>query len=285
MNTTKKIKLIDFKLKKAIWNLLFSTNKSKFFWSWLDFLKHKEYEFWDSVKNINWKIFSKTEKLYSKIFEEEKEKNVLFLIDLSSDLSFWSEKISKKDLFEEVFYTLSLSSHKSLDNFACFCFTWKENKFFSYKKDFSNIFQTIEYIEKFAKNTYRQAETMENILDFLVKKNITDNLIFVLSDFIFEKDSKNLKILSLKNEIIYINIFDEIENTLTQKNKNFVFNSWKKFLEIDFLNNKKIEKFNNLRKEKLRNFATNLQKNNIWYIYIDSSKNSFLEITNYFSKI
>jgi hypothetical protein len=51
-------------------------------------------------------------------------------------------------------------------------------------------------------------------LEKLKKLNIKDNLIFILSDYIFDENDKNLSILSLGNEIIYINIFDVLENNL-----------------------------------------------------------------------
>jgi hypothetical protein len=51
-------------------------------------------------------------------------------------------------------------------------------------------------------------------LEKLKKLNIKDNLIFILSDYIFDENDKNLSILSLGNEIIYVNIFDVLENNL-----------------------------------------------------------------------
>lgn len=280
MNTTKKIKIIDFKLKKSIWNMLFWLYKSKFHWNWINFEKHKEYVFWDSIKNIDWKASSKSEKIFSKVFEEEKEIEVLFLVDLNSSIFFWK----KKELIEEVFYALAFSSYKSWDKYAVLTFDWKKEEFFWYKKDLSNILNFFDKLEKLEKNNFLIENRLDKTLDFLVKNKYSNNLIFILTDTILENENKNLKILSLKNEIIFINIFDEIENFISKKNENFIFNSWKKSLELN-LENKKIEDFNEFRKKKLLNFKNILKKNKIWYIYIDSSKDSFKEIANYFTKI
>lgn len=284
MKSIKKIKNIDFKLKKTLWNLLFSFNKSNFKWNWLDFLNHREYIFWDNLKNINWKIYSKTNKLYSKIFEEQMDLKVTFVLDLTSDLNFWSWKINKKNIFQEVFYFLSSICYKNSDNFSVFLFNWKNIEFLPYRKDFLNIIKTIDFIENkkyFLKN---KENILENIFETLSKNQISNNLIFFISDKILEKENKNLKVLSLKNEFIFVNIFDVLENILPTIKQNFVFNSWEKTLELSFKNKNKIEKFNNLREKKLSNFKNLLTKNKIWYIYIDSSKNSFVEIFNYFNK-
>lgn len=284
MQVTKKIKLIDFKLTKSIWNLLFGLYKSRFCWNWINFFEHREYVFWEPVKNIDWKASSKAQKIYSKIFEEEKELNVLFLIDTNSSMLFGSSQKSKKDLLEEVFYALAFSSYKNSDNFWVFLFDWINDIKLPYKKDFWNIFKTIKILENI-ENTWKIEKNRLKIqLEKLKKLNIKDNLIFILSDYIFYENDKNLSILSLGNEIIYINIFDVLENNLNDFWNEISLNSWTKFLEIS-QNSKKIEKFNFLRKQKIKNFENILKKNNIWYIFLDTEKDVFKELYHYFSKI
>lgn len=284
MQVTKKIKLIDFKLTKSIWNLLFGLYKSRFCWNWINFFEHREYVFWEPVKNIDWKASSKAQKIYSKIFEEEKELNVLFLIDTNSSMLFGSSQKSKKDLLEEVFYALAFSSYKNSDNFWVFLFDWINDIKLPYKKDFWNIFKTIKILENI-ENTWKIEKNRLKIqLEKLKKLNIKDNLIFILSDYIFDENDKNLSILSLGNEIIYINIFDVLENNLNDFWNEISLNSWTKFLEIG-QNSKKIEKFNFLRKQKIKNFENILKKNNIWYIFLDTEKDVFKELYHYFSKI
>ena len=284
MQVTKKIKLIDFKLTKSIWNLLFGLYKSRFCWNWINFFEHREYVFWEPVKNIDWKASSKAQKIYSKIFEEEKELNVLFLIDTNSSMLFGSSQKSKKDLLEEVFYALAFSSYKNSDNFWVFLFDWINDIKLPYKKDFWNIFKTIKILENIENIWKIEKNRLKIQLEKLKKLNIKDNLIFILSDYIFDENDKNLSILSLGNEIIYVNIFDVLENNLNDFWNEISLNSWTKFLEIS-QNSKKIEKFNLLRKQKIKNFANILKKNNIWYIFLDTEKDVFKELYHYFSKI
>lgn len=283
MHTTKKIKLLDFKLTKEVWSLLFWLYKSKFHWNGINFLKSREYIFWDSVKNIDWKNTWKTEKIYTKIFEEEKELKVLFLIDTNSSMLFSSWVSSKKDILQEIFYSLAFSCYKNSDSFWVLFFDWKKTDFLPYKKDFWNIEKTISFLENIENNNFIDEKRVEKIFSDLLKKNTKDNLIFVLSDYIFENDDKNLKILSLCNEIIFINVFDFMENNLEFSSEQTFF-WWKTFLNI-FWNRKKIAEFNSLRRKKIKNFENILKKNNIWYIYTDTKTNIFKALLSYFSKI
>ena len=153
-----------------------------------------------------------------------------------------------------------------------------------YKKDFWNIFKTIKILENIENIWKIEKNRLKIQLEKLKKLNIKDNLIFILSDYIFDENDKNLSILSLGNEIIYVNIFDVLENNLNDFWNEISLNSWTKFLEIS-QNSKKIEKFNLLRKQKIKNFENILKKNNIWYIFLDTEKDVFKELYHYFSKI
>ena len=278
----KKVKILDFKLNKSIWNLLFWLYKNKFHFDEMSFEKHKEYVFWDSVKNIDWKASNKTNKLYTKVFEAEKNLDVLFLLDLNPSMNFYSEKLKKIDLLEEIFYALAFSVIKNNNNFSVYFYWTKEEKFLNYKNDFSQILKTLEIIEKFENNEKIDENRTKKILQKLNSHKIKNKLIFILTDDIFEKD-KNLKILAMQNEIIFINIFDFLENNLGKKDKNFTFFGENNFLNI-FLNSKKIEEFNAFRKEKIKKFERMLKKYKIEYIYIDTKMDSFSALVSYFSK-
>lgn len=136
MNTIKEIKLLDFKLSKSLWNSLFWAYKSKFFWKWIDFEEHREYNFWDPIKNIDWKASFKWDKFYSKIFEEERDLKILFLIDINSWINFSFAKKTKKDLLKELFYSISFSAYNNWDSIWAYLYDWKKNIFLILKNLF-----------------------------------------------------------------------------------------------------------------------------------------------------
>lgn len=283
MDVNKKIKLLDFKVKKDLWSLLFWAYKSVFSWNWIDFLEQREYIPWDPVKNINWKTVWKTSKIHTKIFEEDRDLDVLFLLDMNSFLEVWFFEKTKKDLLEEVFYCLAKSCNYSWDNLGVYVF-WNSEKptFFSYKKWSSNIYKTIDFLENNNKK-YNYDITMA--LKYISKKNITKNLIFILSDDLSTENKEYLKVLSVKNEIIFINIFDYFENNLYNENINA--NLWDSynFVNISLKDKKKIQKYKDLRSEKIQNFKLFLKKYNIEYILLDTKKDIYRELYLFFSKL
>jgi hypothetical protein len=63
---------------------------------------------------------------------------------------------------------------------------------------------------------------------------------------------------------------------------NLSFNLWNKFLNIDLTNSKKTKEFKKLRENKIKRLKYDLEKNNIWYIFLDNKSDILKELINYF---
>lgn len=285
MDTNKKIKLLDFKLTKSLWNSLFWIYKSKFSWTWMDFVEHKEYIFWDPIKNIDWKTLSRTQKLHTKVFEEDRDLKVLFLIDFNLNLDFQIFEKTKKDILEEVFYSLSFSSYNSWDTIWAYIYWLDEFKYFDYQKWIWNIFWVIKFLNGEVLNRKIDNNRTNLMLNYLSNKNTKNNLIFILSDDLDFIDEKLLKVLSIDNQIIFINIFDDFENNLLNIPWDISLSNWNSFSFISLSNDKKIEEYKKIRKFKISNFENSLKKNKISYLMLDTKKDIFKELYLFFSKL
>lgn len=285
METSKKIKLLDFKLTKSLWSSLFWMYKSTFKWSWIDFVEHKEYVYWDSIKNIDWKLSSRTDKVYTKIFEEERDLNVLILIDISDSMFFWSEEKRKIDTLEEIFFSIAFSAYQNNDSVWAYIYDEKSYEFLSYKRWVWNIFNILEKIKnKNLKNKTNTDKKTLHILEKINKFKIKNSLIFILSDDTNLYDERLLKNISQNNQLIFINIFDYFENNLDFQNSNLSMNLKNDFLNIDLKNKEKIRSYKSIREKSIKNLKNMLEKNNIWYLMIDSKKDPYKELYSYFSK-
>ncbi len=286
MKINKKIKVLDFKLSKILNWWLFWAYKSKFSWNWMEFSEHRQYIFWDHVKNIDWKASSKTWEMYVKNYEEERELNVLFFLDNTESMWFWSDKITKKDLLIDIFYSLWLSAYYNNDNIWWVVYDEKNINFIDYKKSRENIYKIIDILEqeKNEKINKKNINKINDILNYLIKNKIKENLIFILTDATDQIDEKLLKLVSNKNDIVFINIFDYFENNLSNLLWDIVLNNWKDFLNID-VSNDKLDEYKTYRKNKLGHFKNSIEKNKLGYIQIDTKSDIFKELLGYFSKI
>lgn len=285
MDINKKIKLLDFKLTKSIWNSFFWVYKSNFIWNWIDFSEHKDYNFWDPIKNIDWKTVARTTKLYTKVFEEERDLKILFVIDINKNMNFGFFDKTKKDIVEEVFFTISSSASYYWDSIWALLFDGKKTHFLPYKKWVFNIFSVIWELSNQENFSEIDEKRTSNVFDYLNKINTKNTLIFVLTDFINNDLGSNLKMLSKKNEIYYINIFDNFETNLL--NLDLDLSLWYdgNFLNISLNDKEKIEYYKKNRLSKINNFSNYLSKNNIFYKSLDTKNDVFKELYLFFNSL
>jgi len=290
MDINKKIKTLEFKLSKLLNWWLFWAYKSKFHWSGLEFAEHREYVFWDSLRDIDWKTYNKTDTLYVKKYEEERDLNVLFVLDNSKSMEFWSQNITKKELMEEVFYSLAMSAYLNNDNIWAFVFDDNDYNFIEYKKSKENIVRIFQKLDenndkKKVSKLWSFNSKIEEILNLIYKRNVRNNLIFILTDDIEIKNDKILKLLWRENEIIYINIFDLLEINIEGIWWISSFNLWGDFLNINLSDSNKINKYKKQMDLKFTTFKDFLRRSNVWYLNLNTQSDLFNELLLYFYKV
>ncbi len=100
-------------------------HKSPFHGFSVEFAEHRLYNTGDSIKNIDWKLYGRTDKLFVKRFEEETNLRCQIVLDISSSM-YYPEKDFNKLLFS-VYSAASLMYlfKKQRDAFGLSCFSDK----------------------------------------------------------------------------------------------------------------------------------------------------------------
>jgi len=98
-------------------------HKSPFHGFSVEFAEHRQYNNGDNIKNIDWKLYAKTDKLYSKRFEEETNLRCQFVIDISSSMYFPEPKNNKLSFSIQATASLIYLLKKQRDAFGLSLFT------------------------------------------------------------------------------------------------------------------------------------------------------------------
>jgi hypothetical protein len=97
--------------------------KSSFKGSGLQFREHQVYTPGDDVRFIDWKLTAKTNKAFIKTFEEERNVEIVCIVDLTATMLLGYEKVSKLQASCEIVCLLFLLSQKTKDLVhVCFFF-------------------------------------------------------------------------------------------------------------------------------------------------------------------
>jgi len=83
-----RLKNIEIKAKLIVEGFITGMHKSPYHGFSVEFAEHRPYNAGESLKNIDWKVFGKTNKLYSKKFEEETNLRCQVVLDVSDSMRY-----------------------------------------------------------------------------------------------------------------------------------------------------------------------------------------------------
>ncbi len=86
---------LELLARQVVEGFITGLHKSPFHGFSVEFAEHRAYNPGDNVKNIDWKLYAKTDKLYSKRYEEETNLRCQFVVDVSSSMYFPEKDYNK----------------------------------------------------------------------------------------------------------------------------------------------------------------------------------------------
>ncbi|KQC00227.1 DUF58 domain-containing protein [Pedobacter sp. Hv1] len=114
---------LELLAKQVVEGFITGLHKSPFHGFSVEFAEHRLYNTGDSVKNIDWKLFAKTDKLFSKRYEEETNLRCQFVIDTSSSMYFPDDEYNKLTFAVQSTAALIYLLKKQRDAFGLSLFT------------------------------------------------------------------------------------------------------------------------------------------------------------------
>lgn len=96
------IKNLDLLAKQVVEGFITGMHKSPFHGFSVEFSEHKLYNKGESTRHIDWKLFAKTEKLYTKKYEEETNLRCHIIIDNSASMHYPLRKEQRLDSLNKV---------------------------------------------------------------------------------------------------------------------------------------------------------------------------------------
>lgn len=287
--SSEKIKKLDIKISRNVNNIFLWNYKTAFKWSGIEFADIRKYVPWDSVKHIDWITSAKQWSLYIKKYQEERQLTIFFLVDVGSSMQFGIKDQKKIDTLSEVLYTLAFSWLKNNDKIGAIIYDDQVRDFIQPKKWKAHITKIVWAINKNLKKKESNLSPSDSLkaLQLLNSLKYKNSLVFMLTDdnildHITVSENKVCKISGIKNEIVYINIFDSFENNLADENFQINLHNQLGWINIDLRNKANLEKYRELRKQKIADLKKFLLKNWIDYLQFDETSNIFKELLNYF---
>jgi len=178
----------------------------------MEFAEVREYQYGDDVRTIDWNVTARYNHPYVKVNEEERELNVMLVVDASSSEAFGSYQKFKSEIAAEICAVLAISAIKNNDKVGLLIFTDEVEKFIPPRKGQSHVLRVIRELLYF--NPESRRTCIAKGLEYLLKGLKRRSIIFIVSDFDDENYTKPLQILNKKHDVVAVQLLDNREQEL-----------------------------------------------------------------------
>ncbi len=212
METTellKKVRKIEIKTRGLSSHIFSGEYHSAFKGRGMAFSEVREYTPGDDIRTIDWNVTARFGHPFVKVFEEERELNVILLVDVSGSESFGTSGQFKRDMITELCAVLSFSAIQNNDKIGVIFFSDIIEKYIPPKKGKSHILRIIrELIEFTPKNTKTNIGEALRYMTNMIKKR---SICFVISDFKDNNFEDALKLSNKRHDVVALQIYDQRE--------------------------------------------------------------------------
>ena len=177
----------------------------------------RSYTFGDDVRDIDWRVTARKEAPYTKVFAEEKDREIYVWLDLSAPMVFGTRRELKTVAAAKAAALLGWLAFENKDRFGCIIFDGSESFLFRPQNNRAQLTAVFKKISEVSRNAL-QFKPAERSAAFKSLKLLEQNAgnraaVFLLSDFsLAEGDwQKQLAGLAKKTQLFIFNIFDVIE--------------------------------------------------------------------------
>lgn len=246
----------------------------------LEFAEVREYKPGDDVRLIDWRLSAKYHKTFTKIFHEEREHSVCFLLDESRSMHFATRQAFKSVLAAHVTAFLSWAFQEENNRIGGVLLTEKNLTSFKPSRYRRNLMHFLEAVclgtqPTLQSQTSPKAPSFAQACAMLQRMCKHGHIVFVISDFsqLDEASVASLGTLAKTNELICIHVFDVLEKKAPPPAMYRVTNG-KDVLVLNTQSTKAQEAYTNFF-EKSRRLIKNLQnKYRMLYIPISTDQDA-----------
>ena len=100
---------LEIRTRRHVTALLSGNSRSPFRGSGMQFKEFRHYEEGDDIRHMSWPVTARTGRATIKIYEEDRERDVVLLVDTSGSALFSSQRGSRLEMFSDLVAVLGRS--------------------------------------------------------------------------------------------------------------------------------------------------------------------------------
>ena len=287
---------LELLAKQVVEGFIIGLHKSPFHGFSVEFAEHRLYNPGESTKNLDWKVFARTEKLVVKKYEEETNLRCHIVIDTSSSMYFPKDR-TENELNKLQFSAVAAASlmnllRKQRDAYGLSLFDDTLNIHTKDKSSTAHYRLMLSYLDNLIKDDINNKKTSTTEILHTIADSIHKRSLVVIFSDMFENAENQDELFSAlqhlkyaKHEVVLFHVLDQkYELDFEFKNRPYLFVDMESGEEIKLQSNE----LKQLYQTKTKELKSDLQKKclqyKIDYIETDIRKGFFPILETYLVK-
>ncbi|MBR6409361.1 MAG: DUF58 domain-containing protein [Alphaproteobacteria bacterium] len=206
--------LKDFNFKKTTHQT--GDSHSAFKGRGIEFEEVRAYQFGDDVRDIDWRVTARKNQPFTKLYTEEKDREVYVWLDLSEKMYFGTKESLKSVSASKAAALIGWLALSYKDRFGLSLYTGKRTYLFEAKRNqeyFLSILKKIETEARANLTPQKQTEKVEKSLQYFERKTPRDAIVFLIGSFDTKDEEviKQISLLAHEGEVYLVDIYDKLE--------------------------------------------------------------------------
>jgi len=231
----KQLNNLELLAKQVVEGFIIGMHKSPFHGFSVEFAEHRLYNPGESTKNIDWKVYGRTDKMFVKKFEEETNLRCQIVIDTSSSMYF-PEFEEGKQINKLQFSALAAASlmnllRKQRDAYGLSLFEDKVKVHTKAKTSTTHYRLMLSHLDRLIADTQKEKSTSATAALHEIADNIHKRSMVMIFSDMFDQLDNNEELFSAlqhlkhnKHEVILFHVLDKSkELEFDYKNRPYLF--------------------------------------------------------------
>jgi len=211
--TISKITRLELRARQVVEGFISGMHRSPFYGHSIEFVQHREYVAGDDIRHLDWKVWSKTDRFYIKLYEEETNLRTQLVVDVSESMQYGRGALNKYEYGCTVGACLAYLLLRQQDSVACTTFDSAVRQMVPYRSQQTHINAIAQ-----AMHVSRPEEKTDlyKILSRVAETVPGRGMIVIISDLLADREPlfKGLELLAhRRHDVLVFHILDEDEMT------------------------------------------------------------------------
>lgn len=207
----KKANQIFIRSRRKVTDIFAGEFESAFRGRGIEFEEFREYVPGDDVRQIAWNVTARMDRPFVKVFREEREQTIFFLIDLSRSQNFGAGRF-KREIVTEVAALLAYAAIKTNDKVGLVLFTDRVERYIPPKKGRAHVWRLIAEILSFEPQGKKTdvGSALKHFLSAYTRRATC----FLMSDFWDANFEAGMNIAACRHDFIVVRVYDRVETSI-----------------------------------------------------------------------